>query len=233
MQVLQQSISPRARQMIQDLYEIHGETLLESTKDRIGYVNVYHHSWPDNPYQTLVEEFANEFGLDLTKIASFGFLNAPVGCNDQFFHIDYEGKTETCFVPLVDINNDMGTQYVLFPATDKTVGNDHEKLFELFLTLSNKYNDPEELSKQFEMHGIKRDEFYFCQVQTQAYSLVYLPYDVMHRGVCNRSGRERPMFQLVMLRDESYPLCKSQVIPDAELDEAENIFELVKTQRSI
>jgi hypothetical protein len=37
-----------------------------------------------------------------------------LSCNNQHFHIDYNGKTDTYFIPLFDLNATNGTEYVKF-----------------------------------------------------------------------------------------------------------------------
>ena len=35
-------------------------------------------------------------------------------CDNQLFHIDYEGNVETFFIPLVDLTDDYGNEYLKF-----------------------------------------------------------------------------------------------------------------------
>lgn len=79
MQVLQTPIDSKIQTIIKKVYEENKETLIHTTDDRIGYVNVYHHSWDSNPHGELLEALTEAFGIESNKVASFGFINAPPG----------------------------------------------------------------------------------------------------------------------------------------------------------
>lgn len=127
----------------------------------------------------------------------------------------------------------MGTQFITFKNYSLFSELEKSSHFNLLLELSNKFMSTEELAIKFIEAGYESTDFEFHQIQTAAYSLVHLPYNIMHRGVSNRSGRDRPMFQLVTLRDESYKLCSHEAISDAELDESMNVLKIINTHRQL
>lgn len=212
------------------LKELVKEINFNELNKKINYVNIYHSSWSNkinNKNINFINLVTDEIGpLEFNNqyILRAGFLNSVPKCDNQFFHIDYSGRTETYFIPLTDLTNNNGTEYLSFKNKDN-----YKKYYNLLLSLSNKYLNKEDICEQLEKNNIKRDEYDFIIYNCNAYSLYKLPNYVLHRGKTNETNEIRTIFQLVTsnnINDAKLILLK-ETVNDAELDELDIVNSVI------
>jgi hypothetical protein len=92
MEVIYQKIDPQFKKFIKKKY-LKIKNLLDIEQKKINYINTYHHLWNNNDSDEFIEHIKNQYLLDTNKLLSFGFISAPINCDNQFFHIDYDGNT--------------------------------------------------------------------------------------------------------------------------------------------
>jgi hypothetical protein len=120
------------------------------------------------------------------KLLSIGIIHSFPDCDDQAFHYDYMNNTFTIFLPLVDIDEDNGTEYI------EMLNHNYESVVEQLITRNYKTHLYEELKELIdnEAHALRR-------VVSQKYNLIKLNKNVFHRGVKNRKTYSKKMFQFV------------------------------------
>ena len=64
----------------------------------------------------MLKDESNIFRLDSEKydLFYFGFIQSLPKCDNQLFHIDYFDKTITYFIPMIELTDLNGTEYVEF-----------------------------------------------------------------------------------------------------------------------
>ena len=186
--------------------------LLEDKK-KINYINIYHKNWENNKELTLKKLIDNE--IKCKNLISFGFINAPYNCKKQKFHIDYGSFTNTYFIPLIDLNNNNGTEYVYFYDIDKNIKNK-----ENLLSISNKYFYKKDIIcelKKFDLQ-FKRD-FEFRYLNAKSFDLILMNNYIFHRGRKNRLKNNKIMFQIVCGINKNVDIIDQLKISNSELDE--------------
>jgi hypothetical protein len=181
--------------------------------NRIGYINIFHNKWVVNEETNNLLEIVSKFlNVNKDKILTMNFLISKPQCKNQHYHIDYEGKTETYFIPLCELNNLNGTEIVEFNIEPKNF------YFNKLLELSNTCYHTSELIEQFNNNNIIPSSYTIKYVNSDAFSLIKIPYHLMHRGRTNETTTDRIMFSVVIAREE-YTITSDKCVPDAELDE--------------
>lgn len=182
-------------------------------KKKINYINIYHKNWPKNKEFFLKNLIDNE--IKCKNIISFGFINSPINCQKQKFHLDYNSYTHTYFIPLIDLNDCNGTEYIQFYDTKINIKN-----VKNLLGISNKYlfkNDIINELKKIDLHLNKDYEFKY--LNAKAFDVILMKNYIFHRGSKNRLNVNRVMFQIVCGINKNVNIIDSVKIIDAELDE--------------
>ena len=220
MHVLRDRVPDVALDAIRQLWDTRGRDVLFEGLDetRIGYVNLYHRAWGSaNPHAGLLDELADQGCLPVPRdsVVSFGFIASTPGCADQAWHLDYEGHSETFFVPLVDVTEETGTEYLQFETRRTNLLH-----FRELMQCSNYFRTNDDLFDRLRSLGVPEG---CCRAEIMTApqgALLHLPPFVLHRGRQNRSDRARVMFQLVSLDTRSgYLLMDTVIQPDAARDE--------------
>ena len=138
MNIIEKSVS---NNLINELEKIKLEFLphFNGGNKLINHKLLYCNKWEENKYEYLVELLKNECPylkniFNKYTLLQVNFINAPPDCNDQLFHIDYLGDSISFFIPLVELSDLNGTEYLYF--YDK---NNYYKYFPLMLEMSEKY----------------------------------------------------------------------------------------------
>jgi len=169
--------------------------------------------------------------FDKYTLIQVNIINAPPDCNNQLFHIDYQGDSLSYFIPLVDLSDLNGTEYLYF--FDKK---NYKIYYEDLLYMSENY-----LSKEDATHYLTHKlalkinvDFIFKCANSNAYSLLYMPYYVYHRGQKNKTSTNRLMLNVLFSIGNKFNYPIEEYILDAEIDEdsrAETILEIRKNGR--
>ena len=214
-------------ELITDLQNIYDENkyLFDKNKiNKINYINIYHINWDTNKnkYKNLIEKLNLEsdilkYYITNYNILYFGFIKSYINCENQSFHIDYNGKTITFFIPFIDINYLNATEYLYF----YNIQNNY-KYYNNLLDITNKFNKKEDLIDYLlNQLNLKYKVDYDIQcIEANMFSLLELPNYVLHRGIKNLSNKDRVMFQITFLLEEiDFYIRSEKFIKDAELDD--------------
>ena len=214
MSVLLDYIGNDMKELIINIFNTHKDELdMIRQSNRIGYINIFHNKWVvNNETLNLLEKVSRFINIDMNKILTMNFLISKPNCKNQHYHIDYEGKTETYFIPLCELNNLNGTEIVEFNIQPQNL------YFNKLLELSNTCYHTSELIEQFNNNNIIPSSYTIKYVNSNAFSLIKIPYHLMHRGRTNETSMDRTMFSVVIAR-EDYKITADKFVPDAELDE--------------
>jgi hypothetical protein len=167
-----------------------------------------------NPTTNIIKILEKEYNIKPKSILSLGFINAPKNNNNQHFHIDYNGKTDTYFIPLINLDNSNGTEYVEF--NNKKLNIDY---FDDLKKISEKHITRDQVINEFNNLGINKSHYKFQILNINSYSMVKMPYYLFHRGKTNESNYDRIMFQIVISKFKDVIISKDIIINDSELDE--------------
>jgi hypothetical protein len=216
MELITTQIEADLEKIIQGAFESVKDSLIVENK-RINHVNIYHKDWVNNSYQDLqdlINILSYNYNIDIKKIISMGFICSQVNSHDQHFHIDYEGNTETYFIPMIELNDKNGTEYVEF--FDK---NQNIDLFSELLSITNLYIDKSQVTEHFDNLNIPRENYKIKFLNGNKFSMVKMPYYVFHRGQSNKTCETRIMFQIIIAKNDKANVCSGMLIDDSELDE--------------
>lgn len=163
-------------------------------------------------------------------LIQLNIINAPPDCNMQLFHIDYQGDSASYFIPFVDLSDLNGTEYLHF--SDKQ---NYTKYYSQLLHMSDNYLDKKEVIDYLtNKHGLQlHKDFCFKCANADAFSLLYMPYYLYHRGQKNRTHTNRIMLNILFSIGNNFNYPIEEYILDAEIDEegrADKILDIRKNQ---
>ena len=188
---------------------------IEIENKRINHINIYHRDWQNNNCDEIIEILKNDYSIDVSHLVSMGFINAQVGCFDQHFHIDYKGKITTYFIPLIDLDDNNGTEFVKFNDI-----NLNKNIVNELINITNNFINRKDVEKEFTNMNITRNDYEFFYLNAPKWSLILLPYYLFHRGRSNKGTKNRTLFQITVANVDTNPTVSNEVkIDDSELDE--------------
>lgn len=208
---------------IQSLFQ-ENKHFFDTKNEKINYINIFHHKWKENKYTYFIDKLIQNSPIIAHAHHNFdpaycGFIQSYPQCDDQFWHYDYFGKSITYFIPLVDLDESNGTEFLHFTNPEH-----YEKYFADIFLISNMYKNNEDIIKYLEekCHLVHHKDYTFQRVHAQAYSVLELPHYVFHRGAKNYSSSKRLMMHITFFfKDiEGIDLSDDVFIPDAELDDS-------------
>ena len=140
MNVIQPYISPSLKQTLNDIYQSLAPHF-ESNTNLINHKLFYCNKWEEsrNKHTYLLDMLRNECDrlrvlMEENTLLQINFICAPPDCTDQLFHIDYLGDSISIFIPLVDLSDLNGTEYLYFYDEKNYL-----LFFDLMLEMSDKY----------------------------------------------------------------------------------------------
>jgi hypothetical protein len=218
MDIFYEKINPKFIKEINNLLSLHDD-FFNTRNSNINYINLYQKNLNIARYDYILEYLRNIeiIGKDITRynILYYGFLVSQPNNKNQYFHLDYKGKSITYFIPTVDLTDKNGTEYLYFYDTSN-----YDKYFNLFLDITKQYIEKEKLIDFLETVGlIYMKDYEFRIANCSAYSIVRLPHNVFHRGKTNESGKNRIMFQITLELENIDFIKNEEIIPIAEEDE--------------
>jgi len=152
------------------------------------------------------------------------FINAPPDCTDQLFHIDYLGDSISFFIPMVELSDLNGTEYMFF--NDKS---NYVKYFSLMLEMSEKYFTNQEAIEYMTLKGFKYgDDYEFKCANSDPYALIEMPNYVYHRGQKNKTNHNRIMLNILLSINNAYNYPIDEIISDSEVDESQRLDYIIK-----
>ena len=229
MEQLSLSLSTEEIEMLETLYNQYKREFNIESK-RVQIVNLFHSQnrlLPETENKTLIE-FCKKLniinGYSLTQIA---LIASTPDCEYQAYHLDYEGESQTIFIPLVDITDENGTEYIHF--FDKK---DYIKYFDFFNKISYNYITNQSLKERLEKEfGLILNKHYcFKIVNAKRYDVLFMPHYCFHRGKKNETKSIRPMYNIAFFRDVAR-MGVDFYVPDAELDETPMIDKILDNRK--
>ena len=193
----------------------------EMKNNNINYINLYQKNLNLNKHLYLLEYIKEIVPIcnDLIKynILYYGFIVSQPNNKNQYFHIDYKGKSVTYFIPLVNLSNKNGTEYLYFYDNSNYI-----KYFNLFLEITKIYINREDVITFLEKYNLfYMKDYEFKYANCNAFSVILLPNYVFHRGKTNETDEYRIMFQITLELEEVMFLKNEEFIPIAENDDNE------------
>ena len=118
MNVIEKSVSNVLINELESL-KLNNLSHFNSGNALINHKLLYCNKWSENKYEYLVELLKQQCPylketFEKYTLLQINFINAPPDCNDQLFHIDYLGDSISFFIPLVELSDLNGTQYLFF-----------------------------------------------------------------------------------------------------------------------
>jgi hypothetical protein len=227
MELITPRINKNLKNFIKEQFLLIKELIKEENK-RINHINIYHRDWQNNNCDEIIKILKNEYSINTDNIISLGFITSQVNCFDQYFHIDYNGTTETYFIPLIDLNDYNGTEYVKFNDTNFNIN-----IIDKLINITNNFDNIKELEEEFIRMNIHNSDYKFCFLNAQKWSMILMPYYLFHRGQSNKGTKDRTLFQIVVAINSNAVVSNQIKINDSELDEDISLINKLVNNRSL
>lgn len=236
MNVLQNYISNPLKKTLDEIFLTFADHFKIGRK-LINHKLFYCNKWEDEKkkkYEYVIDMLRNENEklreiIDNNTLLQMNFICAPPDCTDQLFHIDYLGDSISIFIPLVELSDLNGTEYLYFYDN-----NNYKVYFDLMLEMSNKYFTKDEAKEYLTGKGLIYEKDYcFKCANSPAYSIIEMPYYVYHRGQKNKTNIDRVMLNVLLSRENKYDYPIDEVIRDSEVDEKQRFDYILKKRKII
>ena len=233
MNVIQSYISDTLKTTLIDIFQSIAPHFDKNT-NLINHKLFYCNKWDDtkNKHTYLLDMLRNECDrlrilMEENTLLQINYICAPPDCTDQLFHIDYLGDSISIFIPLVDLSDLNGTEYLYFYDEKNYV-----LFFDLMLEMSDNYFTKNEaiaymISKGF----VYEKDFCFKCANACAYSIIEMPYYVYHRGQKNKTNHNRIMLNILFSRNNAYDYPIDEVIEDSEVDEQQRYTTILEKRK--
>ena len=231
MEIIKSNVSTNLKDALEQL---DTEYFIKSSNNLINHRVFYCNKWTEeqnkvgipilNALKVECDHLKNSF--DKYTLIQINIISAPPDCNNQLFHMDYQGDSFSYFLPLVDLSDLNGTEYLYF-FEEKN----YKIYYENLLYMSDHYFDKQDAIVYLtETLGLKINiDFVFKCANSNAYSLLYMPYYVYHRGQKNKTSINRLMLNILFSIGNKFNYPIEEYILDAEIDEesrAKSILEI-------
>ena len=187
----------------------------------INYINLYQKNLKLQKYDYLID-LINKIDpirkdLENTNILYYGFIISQPSNETQHFHLDYRGQTLTYFIPLCDLTDKNGTEFLYF--YDES---NYTKYFDLFNDITHKYIEKNDLIEFLNTINLKyKVDYEFRIANCEKNTLIKMPNYVFHRGKTNESDKVRIMFQITL---ELKPVDFIQNMEFIEIAEEDEVY---------
>jgi hypothetical protein len=233
MEIIKPQISHELRSA---LGKIDTYYFIKSTNNLINHKVFYCNKWTEEQ---------NKDGLDMINLLKkechhlkesfekntliqLNVINAPPDCNNQLFHMDYQCDSNSYFIPLVELSDLNGTEYLYFYNKEY-----YTKYYKTLLQMSDLYLDKEDINEYLtKTHGLKLNEdFCFKCANSDAYALLYMPYYVYHRGQKNKTNTNRLMVNILFSIENKCNFPIEKYILDSEIDEVDRVDKILELRK--
>lgn len=235
MELIQTTVSDELKQALQ---ELNLSYFKNSTNNLINHRVFYCNKWSDDENRKglcvlellkkecdhLKNSFKNHTLIQLNVI------NAPPDCNTQLFHIDYQGDSASYFIPLVELSDLNGTEYLYFFDKEK-----YTQFYNILLRMSDNYLDKKEIIEYLSnKYSLKLDiDFTFKCANSDPYALLYMPYYVYHRGQKNKTTTNRLMLNILFSIGNKFSYPIEEYILDSEIDEEARYAKILEIRKNM
>jgi hypothetical protein len=222
MELIKTSISSTLKDALQNAY-LSTHEYFNSSNKLINHRVVYCNKWTpeqnastEHIVQLLKDEsehLKNTF--DTTTLIQLNFLNAPPDCNNQLFHLDYSGDSISYFIPLVELSDLNGTEYLYFFDEEN-----YKSYYDTIQYMNCQYFDRNEAIEFLKtLNLILNVDYAFKFANSDAFSLLYMPHYVYHRGQKNKTNKNRVMLNILFSIKNTYEYPIAEYVLDTEIDE--------------
>ena len=226
MEVLANIKNTVLKEEILKLYQQHQSILNDDNLKKINSINVYNENDDKNDFNRILHLFESENNdiknyLQKNRLIYIKLLSAPPNCEIQFFHLDYDGTTISFFIPLTDLTDLNGTEFLKFKNEQDYIK--HHKLMMKLTTLCLDKNDLLEELKKYDLYLNK--DYTINIANANKFDIIKMPYYTFHRGQKNKTNEHRVIFTLVFqdgVDDFNY-LNISRVLDEERDDEPDKI----------
>jgi hypothetical protein len=234
MDVIKQSVSKNLKQALQ---ELDTNYFIKSSNNLINHRVFYCNKWKDDQnkvgskildlIKVECEHLKNTF--ENNTLIQINLINAPPDCNNQLFHLDYKGDSVSYFIPLVELSDLNGTEYLYF-FEEKN----YKIYYENLLYMSDNYLDKQDAINYLTntLHLKINIDFVFKCANSDAFSLLYMPHYVYHRGQKNKTNKNRIMLNILFSIENKFDYPIEEYILDAEIDEAERSERILEIRKN-
>ena len=235
MEVIVPQVSENLKSALQ---ELDIDYFIKSSNNLINHRVFYCNKWTEEqnikalPILNALKVECDHLKTSFEKytLIQINIINAPPDCNNQLFHIDYQGDSFSYFIPLVELSDLNGPEYLYF-FEEKN----YKIYYENLLYLSDNYLDkPEAIDYLTNTLGLKINvDYVFKCANSNAYSLLYMPYYVYHRGQKNKTPINRLMLNILFSIGNKFNYPIEEYILDAEIDEESRAESILKIRKNI
>jgi hypothetical protein len=234
MEIIKPQVSPELKSALEKIDLSYFKT---TTNNLINHRVFYCNKWTEeqnkngiNLMNLLKEEcqhLRNSF--ETNTLIQLNVINAPPDCNNQLFHMDYQCDSNSYFIPLVELSDLNGTEYLYFYDSANYI-----KYYKNLLQFSDNYlNKQEIVDSLFSIYGLKLNEdFCFKCANSDPYALIYMPYYVYHRGQKNKTSTNRLMLNILFSIENKFTFPIEEYILDAEIDEEERAGKILEYRKN-
>jgi hypothetical protein len=227
MELITNEISLDLKNFIKSSFSTVKNLITEENK-RINHVNIYHKDWGYSSCDDIIKILHNDYFIDPNNIISLGFINSQINSHNQHFHIDYNGITETYFIPLIDLDDNNGTEYVEFVSKEYNIN-----ILDELIGITDKFINKNQIIDYFTTKSIQSSNYKFKILNVKNWSMVKMPYYLFHRGQSNKGTMDRIMFQIIISTSNAVNISNKVKIIDSELDEEQHIIDKLLNSRDI
>ena len=221
MNVIKEQIGEELKLALQEVYENYKDQF-DVNHNKISSITLMDKWGAGENFRYLLEllkqdsEYFREFIENKNhEMVYFRLMNAPPDCDNQYFHLDYNGCTTSFIIPFMDLTDLNGTEYVHF--NDESNYSKHFKLME-DINLAHCDNiKTEEKLKEFNL--INGEDYVFKIVNSKANALVRLPNFALHRGQKNKTSVNRTVLVIINSINQEFNFSQTTVTLDEEIDD--------------
>jgi len=228
MNIIEKQISTILKTNLIKILDDNIDYFKNSDSKLINHKLLYCNKWKVNEYDYLVQllqtespHLKNTFANN--TLIQINLINAPPDCNNQLFHIDYEGDSISYFIPFVELNNLNGTEFLEFTDTRNYI-----KYYDTLLTMSKLYLDRNEIiSYLSKLELFLNSDYIFSCATSDAFALICMPNYVYHRGQKNKTNHNRIMLNILFSINNNYDYPMDKIILDSEIDEVDRVDQII------
>ena len=166
--------------------------LINYNSNKITLTNIYHKDWNYTKNNNILKNYIDK-EINCKNIILCSFITATSNCKDQTFHFDYNYSTVSYFIPLVNLNDLNGTEYLDFYNKEDNI-NIIENLHSISEVIKEKDTIIEYLKK---CNLIYNKDYDFKYINAPAFSVIFMDNYIFHRGRKNKLKYTRPIMQIV------------------------------------
>ena len=235
MELVKNSISAELRRTLEEAYSSTHE-YFKSDNKLINHRVIYCNKWDDEKnsrYIHVIDLLKNESEhlkktFETTTLIQLNFLNAPPDCNNQLFHLDYSGDSISYFIPLVELSHLNGTEYLHF-ADERN----YSIYYDIIQYMNSQYFDRDEAIQYLKtQHLVFNVDYAFKFANSDAFSLIYMPHYVYHRGQKNKTNKNRVMLNILFSIKNTYDYPIAEYVLDTEIDEKSRAVDVLEKRKA-